>query len=371
MVRRPSRRAYVGQWVLLAGVVALGWFLASMVAENYARKNLHFGFGFLGDQAHFDIPFHLISWNLFDTYARTLLISFLNTVLVAAMAIVIATALGLLIGVMRLSPNWLARSVALAFIEFVRNTPLLVQIIFWYVGVMQTLPSPRQSIVLPGGVLLNIRGLYVPDAVMTAYGSALSWLALAAVAATPIIWRLRLGSTRIGPRALLLPLIGLGLFIAGIDHIDYPALKGFNLAGGTQVPPELAALCAGLATYAAAFIAEIVRGSIEAISKGQHEAALALGLKSWHRLFLVILPQALRIMVPQLTSQYLNIIKGSSLGAAIAYPELFSIFTGTVLNQTGKEVETIAIVAAVFITFNLLASLFMNWYNRRVALVER
>jgi general L-amino acid transport system permease protein len=276
----------------------------------------------------------------------------------------------LLVGVTRLSPNWLARNVALSFIEFVRNTPLLVQIIFWYVGVMQTLPSPRQSVVLPGGVLLNIRGLYVPDAVMRADGSTLWWMALAALALTPLVWSIRIGSSRVGAKALFMPLVALALFIAGIDHVDYPALKGFNLVGGTQVPPELAALCLGLATYASAFIAEIVRGSIEAISKGQHEAAQALGLKGGHRLFLVILPQALRIMVPQMTSQYLNIIKSSSLGAAIAYPELFSIFTGTVLNQTGKEVETIAIVAAVFITFNLIASLFMNWYNRRVALVE-
>jgi general L-amino acid transport system permease protein len=287
------------------------------------------------------------------------------------MAIVLATLLGLLVGVMRLSPNWLARNIALAFIEFVRNTPLLVQIIFWYVGVMQTLPPPRQSFVLPGGVLLNIRGLYVPDAIMTANGSILAWLAIGAVVATPFAWRLRFGSVRVGPKALLLLLASVGLFAAGIDHIEYPALKGFNLTGGTQVPPELAALCIGLATYAAAFIAEIVRGSIEAISKGQHEAARALGLKAGQRLLLVILPQALRIMVPQMTSQYLNIIKGSSLGAAIAYPELFSIFTGTVLNQTGKEVETIGIVAAVFVTINLLTSVFMNWYNRRVALVER
>ena len=174
MVRHPSRRAYIGQWVLLAGVVALGWLLADMVAENYARKNLHFGFGFLSQPAHFDIPFHLISWDLFDTYARTLLVCFLNTALVAAMAIVTASLLGLLVGVMRLSVNWLVRNIALAFIEFVRNTPQLVQLIFWYVGVLQTLPSPRNSFVLPGGVLLNIRGLYVPDAVMRADGGLLA-----------------------------------------------------------------------------------------------------------------------------------------------------------------------------------------------------
>ena len=371
MVRHPSRRAYIGQWVLLAGVVALGWLLADMVAENYARKNLHFGFGFLAQPAHFDIPFHLISWDLFDTYARTLLVCFLNTALVAAMAIVTASLLGLLVGVMRLSVNWLVRNIALAFIEFVRNTPQLVQLIFWYVGVLQTLPSPRNSFVLPGGVLLNIRGLYVPDAVMRADGGLLAWLAAGALIATPFVWRLRIGSSRLGPKALALPVLALILFVAGIDHIEYPVLSGFNLAGGTQVPPELVALWVGLSIYATAFIAEIVRGSIEAVSKGQHEAALSLGLRGWQRLFLVVLPQALRIMVPQLTSQYLNIIKSTTLGAAVGYSELMQIFAGTVMQQAAKEVETMLIVMAIFVAVNLAGSALMNWYNRRVTLVER
>jgi general L-amino acid transport system permease protein len=371
MVRRPSRRAYVGQWLLLAGVVVVGWLLATMVAENYARKNLHFGFGFLADQAHFDLPFHLISWSLFDTYARVLLVCLLNTLLVAVMSIVTASLLGLLVGVMRLSVNWLVRNIALAFIEFVRNTPQLVQIIFWYVGVLQTLPSPRNSIEIPGGVLLNIRGLYVPDAVMREDGSLLSWLALTALVATPFVWRLRFGADRIGPRALFLPFLALVLFAAGIDHIEYPTLTGFNLTGGTQVPPELVALWAGLSIYATAFIAEIVRGSIEAVPKGQHEAASALGLGSIQRLFLITLPQALRIMVPQLTSQYLNITKSSTLGAAVGYSEIMQIFAGTVMQQAAKEVETMGIVMATFLIISLLTSAFMNWYNRRVALVER
>jgi general L-amino acid transport system permease protein len=371
VVRRPSRRAYIGQWVLLAAVVAFGWLLADMVAENYARKNLHFGFGFLAQPAHFDIPFHLISWTLFDTYGRVLVVCLLNTALVAALAIVTATLSGLLVGVMRLSVNWLVRNIALAFIEFVRNTPQLVQLIFWYVGVLQTLPGPRSSIVLPGGVLLNVRGLFVPDAVMREGSSMLSWLALLALVATPFVWRLRLGSIRVGKRALLLLLLALALFAAGVDHLEYPVLKGFNLAGGTQVPPELVALWIGLSVYATAFIAEIVRGSIEAIPKGQHEAAQALGLRGWHRLFLVVLPQALRIMVPQLTSQYLNIIKSTTLGAAVGYAELMQIFAGTVMQQAGKEIETMAIVMAVFLVINLATSALMNWYNRRVALVER
>lgn len=371
MVRRPSRRAYVGQWILLVGVVAFGWLLADMVAGNYARKNLHFGFGFLLDPAHFDLPFHLISWSVYDTYGRVLLICVLNTALVAALAIVTATLLGLLVGVMRLSVNWLVRNIALAFIEFVRNTPQLVQLIFWYVGVLQTLPGPRSSLHLPGGALLNVRGLFVPDAVMREGSGWLSWLALVLLVVTPFVWRIRIGSFRAGAKALLLPLLALIVFAAGVDHVEVPELKGFNLAGGTQVPPELVALWIGLSVYATAFIGEIVRGSIEAIPKGQHEAAQSLGLRGWQRLFLVVLPQALRIMVPQLTSQYLNIIKSTTLGAAVGYAELMQIFAGTVMQQAGKEIETMAIVMAIFVAINLATSALMNWYNRRVALVER
>ncbi|HKX10809.1 MAG TPA: ABC transporter permease subunit [Stellaceae bacterium] len=371
MVRRPSRRAYIGQWVLLAGVVAFGWLLADMVAGNYARKNLHFGFGFLVEPAHFDLPFHLISWTLFDTYGRVLLVCILNTALVAALAIVTASVLGLVVGVMRLSVNWLVRNIALAFIEFVRNTPQLVQLIFWYVGVLQTLPPPRNGIHLPGGVNLNVRGLYVPDAVMRPDGGWLAWVAFALLVATPFVWKLRVGAARVGAKALLLPLLAAALFAAGVDHVEYPEVKGFNLAGGTQVPPELVALWIGLSVYATAFIAEIVRGSIEAIPTGQHEAAQALGLKGMQRLFLVVLPQALRIMVPQLTSQYLNIIKSTTLGAAVGYGELMQIFAGTVMQQAGKEIETMAIVWAIFVAINLAGSSLMNWYNRRVTLVER
>lgn len=371
MVRRPSPRAYAGQWVLLVAVLAVAWFIVANAGDNLGRRNMSFGFGFLADRSNFDIPFRLVSWIEADTYGRALLVSFLNTLLVSAMGIVAATLLGLLVGVMRLSVNWLVRNIALAFIEFVRNTPQLIQIIFWYVAVLQTLPSPRQSIVLPAGVLLNIRGLYLPSVVLGANGAALSWLALAVLLATPLLWRLSVGGSRVGAKALALPLLALGLFIAGIERFEWPILKGFNIAGGTQIPPELVALWAGLSIYSAAFIAEIVRASIQAVPKGQQEAALALGLKSALRLFLIILPQALRIMVPQLTSQYLNLIKSSTLGAAVAYPEIFQIFAGTVMNQAGKEIETIIIVMAIFLAINLLTSAFMNWYNRRVALVER
>jgi general L-amino acid transport system permease protein len=371
MVRRPSRRAEIGQWIFLAVVVGVAGLMISELGANLARRNLHFGFGFLTETARFDIPFHLISWSIFDTYGRVLLVSLLNTLLVSAMGVVAATLLGLVVGIMRLSVNWLVRNIALAFIEFVRNTPQLVQIIFWYLAVLQTLPSPRQSIVIPGGLLLNIRGLYVPDAIMREDGSLLTWLACLVLAATPLVWHLPLYGRRLGAKALVLPLIAAGMLAAGIERIEFPALTGFNITGGTQVPPELVALWAGLSIYAAAFIAEIVRSSIQAVPQGQSEAARSLGLRSGLVLFLIVLPQALRMMVPQLTSQYLNLIKSSTLGAAVAYPEIFQLFAGTVMNQANKEVETIIIVMAVFLTINLLFSAFMNWYNRHVALVER
>jgi general L-amino acid transport system permease protein len=371
MVRTPSRRAYIGQWVFLLVLIAVGGVLVSTLAENLALRNLHFGFGFLFVSSHFDIPFHLTTWSTFDTYGKALLVSLLNTLLVSAMGIVAATVIGVAVGIMRLSINWLVRNIALCFVEFIRNTPLLVQIIFWYFAVLQTLPSPRASILIPGGFLLNIRGLYVPDAIMREDAAPLWLLAAVAVAVTPLVWRLPFKGGRLGRRALVLLLAALGLFAAGIETIEFPALKGFNIAGGTQVPPELVALWAGLSVYAAAFIAEIVRASIEAVPKGQTEAARSLGLRTGQVLFLVVLPQALRMMVPQLTSQYLNIIKSSTLGAAVAYPEIGQIFAGTVMNQANKEVETIVIVMAVFLTINLIFSAFMNWYNRQVALVER
>jgi general L-amino acid transport system permease protein len=371
MVRRPSRRAYIGQWIFLLFVIATSWFIISTLLQNLALRNLHFGFGFLFAPAHFDIPFHLISWTTFDTYGRALLVSLLNTLLVSAMGIVTATVLGVAVGLMRLSINWLLRNVALCFVEFIRNTPLLVQIIFWYFAVLQTLPAPRQSIALPGGLLLNIRGLYIPDVVMRDGSSWFSWLVGLALIATPFVWRLRFRGLSIGSKALALPLIALSLYATGIERIEVPALAGFNIKGGTQVPPELVALWAGLSIYVGAFIAEIVRASIEAVPKGQSEAARSLGLRTSAVMFLVVLPQALRMMVPQLTSQYLNLIKSSTLGAAVAYPEIGQIFAGTVMNQANKEAETIMIVMAVFLGISLLFSSFMNWYNRRVALVER
>jgi general L-amino acid transport system permease protein len=246
-----------------------------------------------------------------------------------------------------------------------------VQIIFWYVAVLQTMPGPRQSIVMPGGVLLNIRGLFLPSFVENGMGGTLWPLALVLLLAIPFVWRIQWRGFPVGVKSFLLLPLAIVLFIAGIDHAEFPEMHGFNLTGGVQVVPELVALWAGLSIYASAFIAEIVRSAILSVHKGQREAALSLGLRPRQVLSKIVLPQALRVMVPPITSQYLNIIKSSSLGAAIAYPELYEIFAGTAMMQSNREIESIALLMAVFLSINLTVSAFMNWYNRRVALVGR
>ena len=368
---RASARDLVLQGLLVAavaGVIAFFWINA---ADNLARRSITFGFAFLWQTAGFDIPFRVLEWKVTDTYGRALLVSFLNTVLVSAMAIVAATLLGLALGIMRLSRNWLVRNTALGVIELVRNTPQLAQLFFWYVAVLQTLPGVRSSIELGFGALLNIRGLYLPAPVLDAGGGwATAALGLALVA-VPFLWPLRWRARRVGWRALLPAVAAAVWFWLSVEGVDQPRLQGFNIRGGVVVVPELVALWLGLSIYGAVFIAEIVRGSIEGVAKGQHEAARSLALTPWQALSLVILPQAVRIMIPPMTSQYLNLIKSSSLGAAIAYPEIVQIFAGTVLNQSGRAIEAMTIVMAVFLAINLVTSAFMNWYNRRVALVER
>jgi len=371
VVRRPSPRALIGQWVLLAAVAAVAWLLVDMASANFARRGMSFGFGFLWSPANFDIPFRLIPWREGDPMGRVLLVALLNTLLVSALAIVTSTLLGFLVGTMRLSGNWLVRNLALVYIEAIRNTPQLVQIFFVYVWLVSELPGPRQSVTIPGGLLLNNRGLYFPVPVAGDRDALFAWLALALLAAIPLLWRIRWRNARLGAKSLLLLLLAPCLYLAGVQHMDYPALKGFNIVGGSSVPPELVALWAGLSIYSAAFIAEIVRGSIEAVPKGQHEAAQSLGLSYGPRLFLITLPQAVRIMVPPLTSQYLNVIKSSSLGEFIAYPELVQMILGTVMQQSNREIETVLMVGGIFLSISLLTSAFMNWYNRRMALVER
>jgi general L-amino acid transport system permease protein len=374
----PNWRAWFWQGLLLAGVAAVVWYFAGNAAQNLARKSIPIGFAFLAKPAGFDIPFRLLEWHTTDTYGRAVLVALANTLLVSVLAIVTTTIIGLVLGIMRLSPNWLARNTAFAIVEFVKNTPQLVQIFFIYIGVLQALPQSRESLHVGDAIFLNIRGLFLPTPILGETATAAALLLVAGVASGTVLWRLRLrisGSARgvLGLLAWVLPLAAIAYGIDGgvIAGWELPELRGFNFRGGFAVRPELLALWLGLANYTGAFVAEIVRAAINGIDRGQVEAAMSVGLTRGQVLRLVVLPQALRLIIPPLTSQYLNVIKSSSLGAAIAYPEVFLMIGGTTLNQTGQAIEAMAIVMLVFLTVNLITSAFMNWYNRAVALKER
>jgi general L-amino acid transport system permease protein len=377
----PKVRAIVFQIIALSSVVVFGLYLVHNTQTNLQQRGIASGFGFLSAPAGFGIIQHLLPYSEADSYAKVFWVGLLNTLLVSALGIVFATILGFLIGIARLSRNWLIAKLAMVYIEVFRNIPLLLQIFFWYFAVLRNMPAPRQSLSLGEAVFLNIRGLYLPAPIFKPSFWAVPVAILAAGIATLALrgWAQRRQELTGKPfhtvyvsLALLLGVPLLTFALAGFPLAwDYPVLQGFNFRGGMVVIPELAALLTALTAYTAAFIAEIVRAGIQAVSQGQTEAAYSLGLRPAHILRLVIIPQALRVIIPPLTSQYLNLIKNSSLAAAIAYPDLVSIFAGTVLNQTGQAIEVIAITMAVYLTISLLISLFMNWYNRRVALVER
>jgi general L-amino acid transport system permease protein len=378
---RPEVRQGVYQVLLLAAIAFAAWWVVGNVSENLRRQNIAAGFEFLGRTSGFDVSQSLIEYSNASTYGRAFWVGLFNTLLVAGLGIVAATVIGFVVGIARLSPNWLIARLATVYVEVVRNVPLLLQLFFWYFAVLKNLPNPRQSYVLPGGAYLNVRGVYLPapvlqpgfEAVAIAFGAGVL------IAIGLWLWAGRhqalTGQRFPVLRAALLAIVGLPFatyFAAGAPlGLDYPELKGFNFQGGITVLPELMALLLGLSIYTASFIAEIVRAGILGVPKGQTEAAQALGLSSGQTLRLVVIPQAARIIIPPLTSQYLNLTKNSSLAVAIGYPDFVSVFTGTVLNQTGQAVEVILMTMGVFLTLSLLTSLFMNWFNRRMALVER
>ncbi|MBI4082456.1 MAG: ABC transporter permease subunit [Candidatus Lambdaproteobacteria bacterium] len=315
-----------------------------------------------------------------STYGTALIVGLINTVLVSLVSCVLATVLGLLIGIARLSSNFLVRRFATLYVEVVRNIPLLLQIVFWYFAVIQTLPSVRQSIVVAPNVFLNNRGVYLPRPEAEA-GLAPMLLALFLAVIAAMLWtrHARAERDRTGRQLpVVLPALGMliglpalsGLVLGAPFTLAHPELRGFNFQGGMVLTPEYTALVLGLSVFHGSYIAEIVRSGIEAVSKGQREAAQALGLRGGHVMRLVILPQALRVIIPPQTSQYLSLTKNSSLGVAIAYPELVSV-AGTTLNQSGQAIEVIGITMAVYLTISLLISMGMNWYNARVQLVQR
>ena len=374
----PSRGVIL-QLLLVLGVALFIAFIVANTKANLERAGLSAGYGFLWDTSAFDINQRLISYDSTNTYGRAFIVGGLNTVLVASMGVVAATIIGFLAGILRLSRNYLVSRIVTVYVEFTRNVPLLLQIIFWWV-ILLALPRVRDSIEFAGAVYLNNRGVRMPAPVFE-QGSAVLLVALVAgVVATVLVARWARARQDATGRKFPVGWTGLGLvvglplalfFVTGRPiGLDMPEMGRFNLQGGFNVTPELVALWLALATYTGAFISEIVRGGILSVSKGQTEAAGALGLPRGLTLRKVILPQALRAIIPPLTSQYLNLTKNSSLAVAIGYQDLVSI-GDTILNQSGQALEVISIYMITYLSLSLLTSTFMNWYNGRIALIER
>lgn len=378
--RNPATRETLYQVLFVALIVALGIFLVHNTLVNLRRQNIASGFGFLNREAAFGIGEALIPYSPADTYARALLVGLLNTLYVAGLGVVLATVLGAVMGMARLSGNWLVRKLAQIYVETFRNIPLLLQLFFWWGLLRETGPAPRLAWQPLPNFFVSNRGIAFPTLTPEpAYG----WMALAlcvGVAAAFLVHRWARRRQAQTGRQFPSGWVGTGLVFglplllflaAGAPlTLDRPALKGFNFAGGHQVSPEFTALLLGLVIYTGTFIAEIVRAGILAVSWGQSEAAMALGLRPGQRMRLIVLPQALRVIVPPMTSQYLSLTKNSSLAVAIGYPDLVSI-ANTTMNQTGQAVEGIAMIMAAYLTLSLSISLLMNLYNRSAALVER
>ena len=381
VINNPRIRALVYQLGLLAAVLWFGYEFALNAKTNLDAHKITSGFGFLDQTAGFGVNQSLIPYSESDTYGRVFLVGLLNTLLVSGIGIVLATILGFFVGLARLSPNWLVARLAWGYVELIRNLPLLFQILFWYLAVLGTLPGPRQSISLLGEVFLNNRGLFVPGPVA---GEGAGWVAAAFVLAVMAIIALRLWARRRQERtgrqfplfwtglALIVVLPLAALVATGFPiGFEKPELRGFNFVGGVRLTPEFVALLVALTTYTAAFIAEVVRAGVLAVPRGQTEAALALGLRRPLTLRLIVVPQALRVIVPPLTNQYLNLTKNSSLAVAVGYPDLVAVFAGTTLSQTGQAIEVIAITMAVYLAISLLTSGLMNWYNAHIRVAER
>jgi general L-amino acid transport system permease protein len=373
-------RGIVYQALLLACVVGLGWWLVSNTLHNLASRNIQVGFGFLGREAGFEIAESPIDYDASHSYGRAFLVGLGNTAIVAVLGILAATVLGTLIGIARLSSNWLVARLASAYVEVMRNVPLLLQLLVWYGIFTELLPSVREAIAFGDSVFVSQRGFRFAWPAPHPAWAACGWALLAALV-LGLGWRdlARRRQRLTGVQWPVLVPVALGvvglplaawLMSGAPTGLDKPVLEGFDFQGGRVVSPEFVALLLGLSTYTAAFIAEVVRAGILAVDRGQVEAAQALGLSPVRRLRLVVLPQALRVVIPPMTSQYLNLTKNSSLAVAIGYPDLVAV-ANTTMNQTGQAIEAIAILMAVYLSISLAISLAMNAYNARVRLVER
>jgi len=376
----PVIRGWVFQIVVVGLVGLLAWFLVSNTIENLQRQKIASGFHYLEREAGFEIGDTMIQYSPASTYARAILVGMLNTLKIAVLGIIMATILGTLIGVGRLSPNWLLGKICEGYVEMFRNVPLLLWLFLIYKLISEAFPGPRQAINVLSSFFLSNRGLYFPVPLADpAYG----WMGIAfLVGVVATFFVSRWAKKRQDATGLPFPTIkaGLGLIVGlpivvwllfgAPHHMSWPELKGFNFEGGTVIQPEFTALLVGLVLYTSAFVAEIVRSGILALNKGQSEAAMAIGLSRGQVMRLVLLPQALRIIVPPMTSQYLNFTKNSSLAIAIGYPDLVASVNVTI-NQTGQAIENILIIMAAYLSVSLSISAFMNWYNKRIALRER
>lgn len=350
--------------VAFLGLVAYGLVhIFDNVADNLRRHHILSGFQFLNESAGFAIISTPIAYSESSTYFRAFLVGLCNTFIVSCISLVLCTIVGFLVGIARLSRNWLVATLATTYVEVVRNIPLLLQIFFWYFGVLRNLPPVRQSFAIGDTLFLNNRGLFVPSPLMDA-GHWLVVFGGVAILLFLMTARKITATKRMGVGAAVMAF----LTVYGIFFVQWerPLLQGFNFQGGIDIIPECVALVVALSLYTASFVAEVVRSGLMSVPQGQREAARALGLSPWQIQRYIVIPQGMKVMVPQLSVQYLNVFKNSSLGTAIAYPDLMNVFAGTVLNQTGQAIEVVAMTIAVYLTISLMISAFMGWYNRRI-----
>ncbi|GHC68515.1 amino acid ABC transporter permease [Limoniibacter endophyticus] len=376
----PRVRSVIVQAVVLIALILFIYWVVGNTMDNLRRANIASGFAFLNGRAGFDVSQSFVPYSSNSTYWDALKVGFLNTLLVAIMGIVTATILGFIVGIARLSKNWLIRKIAMVYVEVFRNIPPLLVIFFWYFGVLAVLPSARESLELPFSSYINSRGMFMPKPIFAEGAWLIGAAFIAALIAAFLLSRWsRARQARTGQTfplirfnlALIFGLPILAYFLSGQPiSFNYPEQGRFNLTGGMQLLPEFLALYLALSFYTASFIAEIVRGGILGVPKGQSEASYALGLRPRQALRLVVVPQAMRIVIPPLSSQFLNLTKNSSLAIAIGYPDIVSV-GGTILNQSGQAIEVVAIWMLIFVGLSFLTSMLMNWFNAKMALVER
>ena len=373
---RAGWSGVVYQLLFVAALVWLGYEIVANARANLAAQGKVAGFGFLTNNAGFDVSQNLIPYQGSDSYIRVFFVGLLNTLVVAAVGIFFATVIGFSVALGRLSPNWLLSKIAGGYVELIRNLPLLFQLLFWYKAVLAALPNPRQSYSVFDFAFISNRGLVIPKAIESSgLAPFLIALAIAIVVGFVLRWHARKELFDKGNKITIWPyvlgvIIGLPLLAILIFGkpftLEYPTLRGFNFAGGSRLIPEFVALALALSTYTAAFIAEIVRAGIMSVHKGQMEAGASLGLSRGQTLRMIVVPQALRVILPPLTNQYLNLTKNSTLAVAIGYPDLFSVFAGTTLSQTGQAIEIISITMGVYLLISLVTSAIMSFYGWRL-----